>query len=682
MKGEKPFCLVILSLFPLAFSMGCSATMEPRAQSKPKEPPPILSEPSEPKQPPPAARTSPPPLLPLKPPPTREGLESLVSLQIVEGGLKEVIHALAQQAGVNVIIDPDVEDARVSLNLQRIPLWQALDALLTSHGLYFSSHPGYVRISKMITRVFHLDYVVSVRSGASTTQVSLSSGTSATTAITSTTGVSPTAQTGGTTAAQLSTSASSGDISIQTQETVDFWRQLEARIKELMRDPRYQILRAEYEHQDLRRQMELMPYEAHYDKELIKHQIEMFQLEREVTRKKIETGLLEAQPTAQPAQTVPARTSRETTTGAKGAAEATTAVTGTLLGTYSLDPHTGTLIVTTTPAVMERIEKFLQEVRENLARQVHIDVQILEVTLNDDRQLGVDWNGFPGLLQIFRMPRLKEVVRAQIEDQATTGGGGGGGTSTTGGQGIVSPLPVSPFTASPLGALQMGLLFAPRHDLAIQYTINNVISFLQTQGDVRAVSRPQITTLNNQPAVISVGINDFYVTFEQQTVAAAGGGIATSQVTSRVNPLFIGVTLHITPQISPQGEIVLKVVPAVNQRVGEKLVPTGIPSAPTQSIPLLETRQTSTVVRLKDGQTLLISGLIQEREVDTEKSVPYLSSVPVLGPIFRHSSKEKKRSELILLLTPRIVDLEAPAKGARLNLQEREGRSCTRNFSA
>ncbi len=60
MKGEKPFCLVILSLFPLAFSMGCSATMEPRAQSKPKEPPPILSEPSEPKQPPPAARTSPP----------------------------------------------------------------------------------------------------------------------------------------------------------------------------------------------------------------------------------------------------------------------------------------------------------------------------------------------------------------------------------------------------------------------------------------------------------------------------------------------------------------------------------------------------------------------------------------------------------------------------------------------
>lgn len=682
MRREKSSCLSILGLFALVFLMGCSATLDARKETKGQGEPPILSEPPERKQAPSVPKSSPPPLLPLKPPPTREGLEAIVSLQIVEGGLKEVIHALAQQAGVNVIIDPDVEDARVSLNLQKIPLWQALDALLTSHGLYFSSHPGYVRISKMITRVFHLDYVVSVRSGASTTQVSLSSGTSATTAVTTTAGVSPTGATPGTTGAQLSTSASSGDISIQTQETVDFWRQLENRIKELMRDPRYQILKAEYEHQDLKRQMELMPYEAHYDKELIKHQIEMFQLEKEISRKRIETGLLETQPTPSTAQIAPTRPSRETAAATKAAGETAAAAAGTLLGTYSLDPHTGTLIVTTTPSVMERVERFLQEVKENLTRQVHIDVQILEVTLNNERQLGVDWNGFPGLLQIFRMPRLKEVVRSQIEDQAAGAGGGGGGTSTTTGQGIVSPLPVSPFTASPLGALQMGLLFAPRHDLAIQYTINNVISFLQTQGDVRAVSRPQITTLNNQPAVISVGVNDFYVTFEQQTVAAAAGGIATSQVTSRVNPLFIGVTLHITPQISPQGEIVLKVVPAVNQRVGEKLVPTGIPSAPTQSIPLLETRQTSTVVRLKDGQTLLISGLIQEREVDTEKSVPYLSNVPLLGSVFRHTSKEKKKSELILLLTPRIVDLEAPVTGTELNLPGKEGCACIQNFSA
>lgn len=651
-----------LGLALLGCCVGCAPEGRVQTPQHPSPPPVLQAQPPAPapSQPP---KMSPPPLLPLKPPQGEQGLDALVSISLVEGGLKELLHALAQQAGINVVIDPDVEEARVSLNLQRIPLWQALDAVLTSHGLYFSSQPGYVRISKMLTRIFHLDYVTSVRSGASTTQVSLSSGTTGGAGggtITATTGTAATT-TAGTAGTQATHSSSSGDISIQTQETVDFWRQLEARLRELMRDPRYQVLRAEYEQQELRRQMELLPYEAQYDKEMLKHQLEMFQLEREVARKRIETGLWEGQPptTAAASGTTQPRTTRES--ASRAAETTTTGVQGTLVGTYSLDPQTGTLIVTTTPAVMERVEKFLAQVRENLCRQVHIDVQILEVSLNNDSQLGVDWNGFPGLLQVFQMPRLREAIRSQMESQATGGGGGGGGTTATGG-GITSPLPVSPFTSSPLSAFQMGLLFAPTAQMGIQYTLNNVISFLKTQGDVRAVSRPQITTLNNQPAVISVGVNDFYVTFEQQTTAAAAGGIATSQVTSRVNPLFIGVTLHITPQISPQGELVMKIVPAVNQRVGEKLVPTGIPSAPTQSIPILETRQTSTVVRLRDGQTLLISGLIQEREQEVSKSVPYLADVPVMGALFRHTTKEKRRSELILLLTPRLVDIQEPPK--------------------
>lgn len=668
MKRRDGFLRYPLGFFLLGIWVGCTTGTPPPASTPRLDIPPVLTEPSRPESPPRVQRSSPPPILPLKPPQTQPGLDALVSISLVDGGLKEILHALAQQAGVNLVIDPEVEDARVSLNLQRIPLGQALEAVLTSHGLFFSSYPGYVRVSKMLTRVFHLDYVMSVRSGASTTQVSLSSGTTSSTTAASTTAQGTAAGTG--TTSQLSTSASTGDLSIQTQETVDFWKQLEARLKELMRDPRSQMLRSELQQQDLRRQVELVPYETQYDKEVIRHQLEMFQLEREVARKKLETGLWDGQLPSQPPGAGQARVARE---GASRVGE-TTSGEGqvSLVGTYSLDPHTGTLMVTTTPAVMERVERFLAQVRENLSRQVHIDVQILEVSLNSDRQLGVDWNGFPGLLQLFSMPRLREVIRGQMESQASGGGGGGGGTGTTA-TGITSPLPVSPFTSSPVSAFQMGLLFAPTANLGIQYTLNNVISFLRTQGDVRAVSRPQITTLNNQPAVISVGVNDFYVTFEQQTTAAAAGGIATSQVTSRVNPLFIGVSLHITPQISPQGEILMKIVPAVNQRVGEKLAPTGIPSAPTQSIPLLETRQTSTVVRLRDGQTLLISGLIQEREQEVSKSVPYLGEVPVMGALFRHSTKEKRRSELILLLTPTLVDVDQPAEGSGFRGAERGG---------
>lgn len=669
MKRREGFLRYPLGLILLGIWVGCTTGSPPPASTPRLETPPVLTEPSRPESPSRVQKSSPPPILPLKPPQGQPGLDALVSISLVDGGLKEILHALAQQAGVNLVIDPEVEDARVSLNLQRIPLGQALEAVLTSHGLFFSSYPGYVRVSKMLTRVFHLDYVMSVRSGASTTQVSLSSGTTSSTTAASTTVQGTAGATGST--SQLSTSASTGDLSIQTQETVDFWKQLEVRLKELMRDPRSQVLRSELQQQDLRRQMELVPYETQYDKEVIRHQLEMFQLEREVARKKLETGLWEAQlPSKLPGAAQGAGQAAAAREGASKAGE-TTSGEGevSLVGTYSLDPHTGTLMVTTTPAVMERVERFLAQVRENLSRQVHIDVQILEVSLKEDRQLGVDWNGFPGLLQVFSMPRLREVIRGQMESQTTGAGGGGGGTGSTA-TGITSPLPVSPFTSSPLSAFQMGLLFAPTANLGIQYTLNNVISFLRTQGDVRAVSRPQITTLNNQPAVISVGVNDFYVTFEQQTTAAAAGGIATSQVTSRVNPLFIGVSLHITPQISPQGEILMKIVPAVNQRVGEKLAPTGIPSAPTQSIPLLETRQTSTVVRLRDGQTLLISGLIQEREQEISKSVPYLGEVPVMGALFRHSTKEKRRSELILLLTPTLVDVDQPAEGSGFRAAE------------
>lgn len=635
----------------ITLASGCISsctTSPPPRQGIPPSPNPTLQEPVGP--PAPAPLPEPPALLPLRPPRGQEGLDALVSVSLTEGGLKELLHALAQQAQVNLVIDPDVEDDRVSLTIQKIPLWQALDAVLSSHSLYFSSHPGYVRISKMLTRIFHLDYVLSVRSGTSTTQVSLSSGSAAASTGTGAAG----GTVGGTGTANVS--ASSGDIAVQTQESVDFWKHLEERLRELMRDPRYEILKATFDQRDLRRQMEMLPLESQYDKEVLRHQIEMFQLQREVIKKQIETGLLEGQPQAMATQAQPSRARETTSRGAEAAsAEAGRAP---LVGSFALHPQTGTLMVTTTPEIMDRIERFIGQVRENLSRQVHLDVQILEVSLADDNQLGIDWSNLPGLIQIFRMPSLRDVIRSQIQGQA--GGGGGGGAA--GGTGITSPLPASPFSASPVGALQLGLLFAPANDLAVQSTLNAIISFLQRHGNVRALSRPQITTLNNQPAVISVGVNDFFVTFEQQTTAAAAGGIATSQVTSRVNPLFIGVSLHITPQISPQGEIVMKIVPAVNQKVGDKEVPTGIPSTPTQSIPLLETRQTSTVVKVRDGQTILISGLIQEREEEVERAVPYLSGVPVVGPLFRHSTKRRNRSELVLLLTPRLTDFSGPTE--------------------
>jgi len=586
----------------------------------------------------------PPPILPLKKPEGAMELETLVSLSVTEGSLKEVLQALTEQAGVNLIIDRDVVDENVTLNIKDLSLGQALDALLTAHNLYFSTQPGYIRISRMMTRVFHLDYIRSLRAGLSNTQVSLSSGGGGGETTGVTTGTEGTVSLGA-----LGGGSSSGDISIASQEVVDFWADLERNLREIMQDPLYQILRTEYDQRDLKRKLSMLPYKEEYEREALEHRLEMFRIQKKMAQKRLETGVSEVE--APIPEAVPAAPSVEKAEEEQGAEKEKKGEAGNLVGTYSLDPQTGTLVVTTTPEVMSRVKSFLSQLRQNLNCQVCIDVQILEVSLSKDKTLGVDWSGFPGLIQYYRMPQLRNVIESQMTQQAETGGGGGGGT--TGGQGIYSPLATSPFSTAPAGGFQLGVLSTIGNHRAVQYALNSVISFLKQYGEVRAVSRPQITTLNNQPALVSVGVNDFYITFEQQTTSAQAG-LATSQVTSRLNPIFIGVTLNVTPQISPEGEIAMKIVPAINKMIGEKVVPTGIPSASTQTIPLLETRQTSTLVRVKNGETIIISGLIQESEKTIKKDVPYFSNIPIMGKLFQHTSRQKGNSELVMLLTPRL----------------------------
>lgn len=393
----------------------------------------------------------------------------------------------------------------------------------------------------------------------------------------------------------------------------------------------------------------------------------MFSLQSKMVEKQLEMGITEEEAIKGLEVTEPEE-ARAEEARAEGAEEAG------IVGSYTIDPHTGTVVVTTTPEVMERVERFIAEVKEEAKRQVLIDVQILEVSLSEERALGIDWSGFPGTIQFFRLPDLKPAVEAAM---AAAGGGGGGGTAATG---IVSPLATPPFSFSPTGGFQLGVLNMLDEDWAYQHTINALISFLKSQGEVRAIARPQLVTMNNQPAIVSVGVNDFYVTYEVTTTAAAAGGIATSQVTSKLNPIFIGVTLHITPQISPTGEVILKIVPAVNRKVGEKTVPTGIPSAPTQTIPIIETRQTSTIVRVRDGQTVILSGLIQERQQMATRKVLGLGDLPFLGKLFKHKAKEKVRSELVIVITPRLREPLYP--GEELGYK-RIGRSqCTRGPSA
>ncbi|WP_461833902.1 secretin N-terminal domain-containing protein [Desulfothermus sp.] len=577
----------------------------------------------------------PPPVIEAKRPSNYPNLSTPVSLTLKDASLKEVILSLAKQAGVNIVFDEDVEDSKVSVNLTNVPLSHALRAILTAHDLYFKPYPYYIRISRMCTKFFHIDYIVSVREGKSNTNISLSSGSG-----------------GGTSegsSSVLKQSSNSGNISIASSEVINFWENFEKDLKEILKDPLYNVLQSEYNRKVLKQQIDLLPYQTQYQKEIQKQQLEMLSIHKEILKKELAEGNV---PNFSTFSTTQGQTTTSTSSTTNGNTGGTSETTNQLIGTYTINPQTGTVVVTTTPELMKKVEEFISKVKENLSLQVLIDVQIFEVTLNRGHEVGIDWSKFPGLLEIYKMPQLRQIINTQMTSQATQSSSGG--STSTSGQGVTSPLATSPFPSVPGGNLQVGILHSLTSTVAYQWNIDSLISFLKTQGTVKAISRPQLMTLNNQPAIVSVGTNDFYITYEQTTTSAQAG-LATSSVTSKLNPLFVGITLNVTPQISSSGEIILKIVPTINKKVGEKSVPTGIPSAPLQNIPIMETRETSTIVKAQDGQPIIISGLIQETTNKTTNKVPVLGDLPILGHIFSYNSDSKNYSELVMVIVPHLT---------------------------
>jgi type II secretory pathway component GspD/PulD (secretin) len=164
---------------------------------------------------------------------------------------------------------------------------------------------------------------------------------------------------------------------------------------------------------------------------------------------------------------------------------------------------------------------------------------------------------------------------------------------------------------------------------------------ISEQGEVRVLSSPTISTLNNQKAIIRVGNQDvFFIT----------GAVATqTTVTQTIQPMTIdvGIILDVTPQIAEDGTILMNIHPSITEKTGEKMTPDG-----KTTFPLLSVRETDTTVRVKDGQTIIIAGLMQEKNEETHIGVPVLQSVPLLGGLFRYKTETKKNSELVIMITP------------------------------
>jgi MSHA biogenesis protein MshL len=119
----------------------------------------------------------------------------------------------------------------------------------------------------------------------------------------------------------------------------------------------------------------------------------------------------------------------------------------------------------------------------------------------------------------------------------------------------------------------------------------------------------------------------------------------------------VGVNLDVTPQVSEDGEITLHVRPSVSEVISVKLQPKTSEELPQNgSLPVVDVRETDTVLRVHDGETIVLGGLVQSREFEKERRVPFLADVPYLGTLFRNTSVSEIRSELVIFLTPTVLD--------------------------
>ncbi len=296
-----------------------------------------------------------------------------------------------------------------------------------------------------------------------------------------------------------------------------------------------------------------------------------------------------------------------------------------------INKNAGLVTVTGTGKQITRLDKYIEDLQKKMHTQVLIDVKMYSVVLSDATSTGIDWS------QIYAMQNIDMAFNVLNTKNL--------GSMTGEKDGNI--LGFSEMEFGP-NARNIGSIF----QLGAKASINEVVKFLKTQGDVYAISNPKILTLNNQPALITAGTELFYKTKNTSTLA---GGTTGEQATSEiVSSVFSGVLLDITPEISNDGSITLRINPSISETASEVASNNALRSMP----PDLNRRQISSVITVKDGSRVILGGLINTKNVDDSNKVPLLGSIPILGYLFKRDERVKRTEEIVIIIEPRIIKKE------------------------
>lgn len=278
-----------------------------------------------------------------------------------------------------------------------------------------------------------------------------------------------------------------------------------------------------------------------------------------------------------------------------------------------------------------RVQVYLDRITANAARQVLIEMTIVEVELSDNFQGGVDWQ------------RIAAPGTDGWSLQADLLG---------------ANLRTSPFVA--LDYLNTG---------SAGNTITAAVRLLQQFGDTRVLSSPKIMALNNQTALLKVVNETVFFTVELDIRDATVNIPERRTFTSEIHTVPVGLVMSVTPQISNSGYVSLNIRPTISRITGFAVDPAPkLAGADFDNlIPEIQVREIESLLQVLDGHTVVLGGLMQNENIEIQEGVPGLSKVPWLGRLFSYSANEVVKTELVIFLKPTIIrNGQAPAGQARV----------------
>lgn len=267
------------------------------------------------------------------------------------------------------------------------------------------------------------------------------------------------------------------------------------------------------------------------------------------------------------------------------------------------------ITVSGTKRQLHEVEEYLAALKKRMHAQVMIEAHLIELTYNDYLSVGVNWSDFSLALK-------------------------GNYANSINNIGVANPV----------------------YSFGVNFNPAGMIDFLKKYGEVEVLSNPKVLTLSNQPAVINVGQQLSYL-YENGVIASADSQTSAT-ITKTLGSVFVGLTLNIVPEVTEDGYIIMRINPVTSELTTDSELSsssTPVTNANRVMPPDTRVKQMTSIVKVKDAQKVLIGGLIEKKNFRNDTKVPLLGDIPGLGWLFHNKTDVTRKSELFILLTPRLV---------------------------